>query len=193
MEENKKFLENNFVKEFLAAYDECHTAKESEKIRTKKVGDIGESIGATYTLTGAIEYVSDTINGTKQVYLALPTVEGKKLSLMALMGVSSLDGYEFDKEIEVEFDNENGEKQTKKVKATAKATDKEKAWKPATRTLLELAAKIDEGVIDLKNQKATYLGTAVRPYFAKKTDTMFGESFKKDYKRAMVVRMWSVQ
>lgn len=193
MEENKKFLENNFVKEFLAAYDECHTAKESEKIRTKKVGDIGESIGATYTLTGAIEYVSDTINGTKQVYLALPTVEGKKLSLMALMGVSSLDGYEFDKDIEVEFDNEQDEKQTKKVKATAKAADKAKVWKPATRTLLELAAKIDEGVIDLKNQKATYLGTAVRPYFAKKTDTMFGESFKKDYKRAMVVRLWSVQ
>ena len=193
MEENKKFLENNFVKEFLAAYDECHTAEDSKKIRTKKVGDIGESIGATYTLTGAIEYVSDTINGTKQVYLALPTVEGKKLSLMALMGVSSLDGYEFANEVEVEFDDDKGEKQTKKVKATATAESKDKVWKPVTRTLLELAAKIDEGVVDLKNQKATYLGTAVRPYSAKQSDTMFGESFKKGYKRAMVVRMWSVK
>jgi hypothetical protein len=190
--ENKKFLENEFVKSFLAVYEQHHDAKEVAKLKERTVGTNGYTVGQIFTLTGEIATKTNEINGTTQVYLILKTKEGAELSLMSLMGVSSLNGYKFDKAYPVEFDVDD-EKKTREVKSTMPEKDFSKAWTIPTRNLLELAAMIADGSLPLADKKVTYLGTAVKPYHAKDDGKQNGEEYKAGYARAIETKIWSVK
>ena len=190
--ENKKFLENEFVKSFLAVYEKHHDAKQVAKLKERTVGNNGYTIGQTFTLTGEIATKENEINGVTQVYLILKTKEGAELSLMSLMGVSSLNGYKFDKAYPVEYDV-NGEKKTREVQSTMPEKDFSKAWVIPTRNLLELASMIADGTLSLADKKVTYLGTAVKPYPAKQDGEQNGESYQAGYARAIETKLWSVK
>lgn len=190
--ENKKFLENDFVKSFLAVYEQHHSADDVAKLKERVVGSNGYTVGQTFTLTGEIAVKENTINDKKQVYLILKTKEGTELSLMSLMGVSSLNGYKFDKAYPHEWDID-GEKKSRDVVATMPEKDFSKAWVIPTRNLLELAAMIADGTLSLKDKKATFLGTAIKPYPAKKDDTQNGESYKAGYARVIETKIWAVK
>lgn len=190
--ENKKFLENEFVKSFLAVYEKSHNAEQVEKLKERIVGNNSHSVGQTFTLTGEIATKENNINGVTQVYIILKTKEGIELSLMSLMGVSSLNGYKFDKAYTVEFEID-GDKHTREVQSTMPEKDFAKAWVIPTRNLLELAAMIADGTLPLKDKKVTFLGTAVKPYTAKKDGEQNGESYKAGYARAIETKIWSVK
>jgi hypothetical protein len=190
--ENKKFLENEFVKSFLTAYEKHHTADEVTKLKERVVGSNGYTIGQSFTLTGEIATKENTINGNTQVYIILKTKEGAELSLMSLMGVSSLNGYKFDAEYPHEFDVD-GEKKSRSVKSTMPEKDYAKAWVIPTRNLLELAAMIADGTLPLKDKKATYLGTAVKPFTAKTPNEVNGESYQAGYARTIETKFWSIK
>lgn len=190
--ENKKFLENEFVKSFLAVYEKSHTAEQVAKLKERVVGNNSYTVGQTFTLTGEIATKENEINGVTQVYIILKTKEGAELSLMSLMGVSSLKGYKFDKAYPVEFDI-NGEKKTREVESTMPEKDFKQAWVIPTRNLLELAAMIADGTLPLKDKKVTFLGTAVKPYPAKQDGEQNGESYQAGYARAIETKIWSVK
>mgnify|MGYP003296103724 CR=1 FL=1 len=190
--ENKKFLENEFVKSFVTIYEKHHEAKEVARLKERTVGNNGYTVGQTFTLTGEIAIKENEINGKTQVYIILKTNEGAELSLMSLMGVSSLNGYKFDKSYTVEFDVD-GEKKTREVQSTMPEKDFAKAWSIPTRNLLELAAMIADGTLPTKDKKVTFLGTAVKPYIAKRDGEQNGESYQTGYARAIETRLWSVE
>lgn len=190
--ENKKFLENEFVKSFLAVYEKSHNAEQVAKLKERTVGNNGYTVGQIFTLTGEIATKENEINGVTQVYIILKTKEGAELSLMSLMGVSSLNGYKFDKEYTVEYDVD-GEKKTREVKSTMPEKDFKLAWSIPTRNLLELAAMIADGSFSVKDKKVTFLGTAVKPYTAKKDGEQNGESYQAGYARAIETKIWSVK
>lgn len=193
MENKKNYQENEFVKGFLAEYEKHHTADQVAKLKDRVVGNNGFTLGQTFTLTGEIKTASRDINGTTQVYIVLPTKEGTELSLMSLMGVSSLKGYLSNGDsVEVEFDV-NGVKKTKEVRCElVQNFNFDNVWKPASRNLLELAGMIAEGAIQLSNKKVTFLGTAVKSYVAKKDGEQNGESYSEGYTRAIETRLWKI-
>lgn len=190
--ENKKFLENEFVKSFLTIYEKHNGAEKVAKLKERTVGTNGYTVGQTFTLTGEIATKTNEINGVTQVYLILKTKEGVELSLMSLMGISSLNGYKFDKAYPVEFDV-NGEKKTREVQSTMPEKDFAKAWVVPTRNLLELASMIADGSLPLADKKVTYLGTAVKPYPAKQDGEQNGEAYQAGYARAIETKLWSVK
>lgn len=190
--ENKKFLENEFVQSFLTVYEKHHDANQIAKLKERTVGNNGYTVGQTFTLTGEIAVKENEINGKTQVYIILKTKEGAELSLMSLMGVSSLNGYKFDKAYPVEFDVD-GEKQTREVKSTMPEKNFDKAWVIPTRNLLELAAMIADGTLPLAGKKAIFLGTAVKPYTAKQEGEQNGEVYQARYARAIETKIWSVK
>lgn len=187
-----KFTDSEFVKNFLAVYTANGGSKTEAEMLNRTVGNNGYTLGQTFTFTGEIKVKENDINGVKQTYIVLPTEEGTELSLMAIMGVSSLKGYDLENEVPIEF--KSG---TRKDSRTTKSDliedfDFSQVWQPKTRNFLELAGMIAEGEIDLKGQTATYLGIAVKPIVAKKAGESNGEKFDKDYKRAIETRLWSV-
>jgi len=187
-----KFTDSEFVKNFLAVYTANGGTKTEAEMLNRTVGNNGYTLGQTFTFTGEIEVKENDINGVKQTYIVLPTEEGTELSLMTLMGVSSLKGYDLENPVTIEF--KSG---TKKDSRTTKSDliedfDFGQVWQPKTRNFLELAGMIAEGEINLKGQTATYLGIAVKPITAKKSGESNGEKFDKDYKRAIETRLWSV-
>lgn len=193
MENKKNYQENEFVKGFIAEYEKHHTADQVAKLKDRVVGNNGFTLGQSFTLTGEIKTASRDINGVTQVYIILPTKEGTELSLMSLMGVSSLKGYVANGEtVTVEFDA-NGEKKTREVKCELVESFKfEQTWKPASRNLLELAGMIAEGDVPLANKKVTFLGTAVKAFTAKKEGEQNGESYSEGYTRAIETRLWKI-
>lgn len=191
--ENKKFIESEFVKGFLTVYAANGGTKTAEQMLNRTVGSNGYTIGQEFTLTGDIETKVNEINGTKQTYLVLPTKEGTELSLMSLMGVSSLKGYDLENEVTIEFLNgKNKESRTVKTD-TVDGFDFADVWQPTSRNLLELAYLISEKEVDLTNKKVTYLGTIVKPIIAKKKGESNGEKFDIGFKRAIETKVWSVQ
>jgi hypothetical protein len=190
--ENKRFLESDFVKGFMTVYEGVKGKDAADKMLTRTVGNNGYVIGQEFTFTGDIKTVTNEINGTKQVYIVLPTKEGTDLSLMSLMGVSSLKGYDLENEVEINFIGADKSKETRKVKSDFTA-DFDDVWKPASRNLLELAGMIAEKAIDLTSKKATFLGTAVKPIVAKKKGESNGEKFEVGYKRAIETKLWSIE
>ena len=194
METNKKnYSENEFVKAFIAEYEKHHTADQVAKLKDRTVGNNGFTLGQSFTLTGEIKTASREINGITQVYIILPTKEGTELSLMSLMGISSLKGYESNGGVvSVEFDA-NGEKKTREVKTDlVNNFNFDHVWKPASRNLLELAGMIAEGDVALANKKATFLGTAVKKFTAKKDGEQNGESYSEGYTRAIETKLWRI-
>lgn len=194
MANKKNYLENDLVKKFLADYK---NAKGKDYDQTRIVGNNGYSVGQSFKLTGEIEYKDNEINGTKSVYWVLHAEGGVELSLMSLMGVSSLKGYCTDntKEFPVEFYNaKTKDKDTRTVTATVESDfDFEDVWQPPTRNLLDLAGMIAEGDLNLKDKTVTYLGTAVKAFTAKKDSEQNGEKVKEGYKRVIETRLWSME
>lgn len=195
MEANKKnYLENDLVKKFLADYKD---ARGKEYDQNRIVGNNGYTPGQSFTLTGEIEYKTTEINGSKSVYWILKAEGGVELSLMSLMGVSSLKGYitNVDEEIPVDYyDKKSKDKETRTVRATVTADlDFDDVWQPNSRNLLELAAMIAEGEVKLAGKTITYLGTVVKPIIAKKDSEQNGEVVKVGYRRAIETRLWSME
>ena len=192
MEDNKRFIESEFVKGFMAVYEEAKGKDAADKMFTRTVGNNGYVVGQEFTLTGDIKTATNEINGTKQVYIVLPTKEGTDLSLMSLMGVSSLKGYDLENEVEINFIGADKAKETRKVKSDFTA-DFDEVWKPASRNLLELAGMIAEKAVNLAGKRATFLGTAVKPIIAKKKGESNGEKFDVGYHRAIETKLWSIE
>lgn len=194
MANKKNYLENDLVKKFLADYKD---ARGKDYDQTRIVGNNGYSVGQSFKLTGEIEYKTTEINGTKSVYWVLLAEGGVELSLMSLMGVSSLKGYCVDntKEFPVEFYNaKTKDKDTRTVTATVESDfDFEDVWQPPTRNLLDLAGMIADGDLNLKGKTVTYLGTAVKDFTAKKDSEQNGEKVKEGYKRVIETRLWSME
>jgi hypothetical protein len=197
MDDNKRFIESQFVKDFLSVYAANGGKKTEAELLAKNVGNNGYVIGQEFTLTGDIKTATSEINGAKQTYIVLTTEEGTELSLQTLMGVSSLKGYVFGEDVVIEFDgkDENNEavKKSRKVRADFDKGDFENVWMPATRNLLTLAGMIAEKHINLAGKTASYLGTAVKPITAKKKGESNGEKFKEGYARAIETKLWSVK
>jgi hypothetical protein len=193
MANKKNYLENDLVKKFLEDYKD---ARGKEYDQTRIVGNNGYSVGQSFKLTGEIEYKTNEINGTKSVYWVLLAEGGVELSLMSLMGVSSLKGYCVDntKEFPVEFYNaKTKDKDTRTVTATVESNfDFEDVWQPPTRNLLDLAGMIADGDLNLKGKTVTYLGTVVKDFTAKKDSEQNGEKVKEGYKRVIETRLWSM-
>lgn len=200
MANKKDYSENELVKKFIEKYTEVRGSKKAEELAERTVGNNGYEVGQKFTLIGTIDFKEQTINGTKTVYWYLPTKEGIDLSLMSLMGVSSLKGYS----------NEPVEVESYTVKGTGKnATDEKKTrtvtpdylpdkedfgdvWQPESRHLLTLVAMIADGDIDLVDKTATFLGTAVKPIIAKSDNEQNGEKYRAGYKRAIETKLWSI-
>ena len=200
MGNKKNYQENALVKNFLTKYTEVNGADKAGELTEKVVGNNGYSVGQSFTLIGTIDFKEQTINGNKTVYWFLPTKEGVELSLMSLMGVSSLKGY-VGEAVEVEaYTTKKVGNKTEDVKQSRIVTpeyipadnDFNEVWQPATRNLLTLAGMIAEGDIDLKDKVATYLGIAVKPIVAKKDGEQNGEKYHTGYKRAIESRLWSI-
>ena len=192
MDDNKRFIESDFVKGFMAVYEEAKGKDAADKMIKRTVVNNGYVVGQEFTFTGDIKTATNEINGTKQVYIVLPTKEGTDLSLMSLMGVSSLKGYDLENEVEINFVGADKAKETRKVKSDFTA-DFDDVWKPASRNLLELAGMIAEKAVNLTGKKATFLGTAVKPIIAKKKGESNGEKFEVGYKRAIETKLWSIE
>jgi hypothetical protein len=194
MANKKNYLENDLVKKFLEDYKD---ARGKEYDQTRIVGNNGYSVGQSFTLTGEIEYKTNEINGNKSVYWVLLAEGGVELSLMSLMGVSSLKGYCVDstKEFPIEFYNaKTKEKDSRTVTATVESDfDFDDVWQPPTRNLLELAGMIADGDLNLKGKTVTYLGTVVKDFTAKKDSEQNGEKVKEGYKRVIETRLWSMK
>lgn len=194
MANKKNYQENELVKKFLEDYKD---ARGKDYDQTRIVGNNGYAVGQSFKLTGEIEYKTNEINGTKSVYWVLLAEGGIELSLMSLMGVSSLKGYCTDntKEFPVEFYNASTKsKDTRTVTATVESDfDFEDVWQPPTRNLLDLAGMIADGDLNLKGKTITYLGTVVKDFTAKKDSEQNGEKVKKDYKRVIETRLWSME
>jgi hypothetical protein len=194
MAENKKaYLENDFVQEFIKEYKAVKGDKKAEELLDRTVGNNGYTLSQRFTLTGKIERKKNTIDDATQVYIVLPTNEGTDISLMSLMGVSSLKGYDLENVCEVEFGTAQ-KKQVRTVKSElVEDFDFADVWQPASRNLLELAGMIASGDLDLTNRTVTYLGTAVKPIVSKKKGEQNGEKFEVGFKRAIETKLWSVE
>lgn len=195
MEANNKknYLENDLVKKFLADYKD---AKGKEYDTERIVGNNGFAVGQSFTLTGEIEYKTTEINGSKSVYWILKAEGGVEISLMSVMGVSSLKNYSTDREQNFPvdyFDNKTKEKETRQAHADLVPNFKfDLVWQPPTRNLLTLAGMIADGDLNLKGKTITYLGYAVKDFKAKKDSEQNGEKVKEGYRRVIETRLWSI-
>ena len=191
--ENKKFLEDPFKAEFLRVYEtnvrQRSVANSSEWV----VDNLSYDLGQEFTLTGKIAIREKDIDGRACVYLVLPTMCGRELSLQSLMGVSSLRGYDLTNKLEVEYIDDN--------KCVTRIVQSElinnfnfsDAWQPPTRNYLELASMISDKSLNLSGAKVKYLGTVYKPFIARKCGEHFGEKYMAGYKRIIRVRLWSVK
>lgn len=181
-------MNNALVKSYLEAAKKAGM----NEPKNNTVGNNGYTLGQQFHSNG-MKLVETEINGKKTVYVAVTTEEGIDLSVKSLMGISSLSGYETTGEFESES-REAGKKVVTKIKAeVVDDFDFERVFQPACRQLLDFIAEAEEnGTFDGKT--ITYLGKVVRPYEAKKDSpaTSF-ETYKKGDKRAMSVKLWSVE
>lgn len=194
MANKKNSNENELITKFLADYK---TARGKEYDQNRTVGNNGYSVGQSFTLTGELIYETNEINGIKSVYWVLLAENGVKLSLMGLMGVSSLKGYCIDNTTEIPVEFYNSKTKTKEIR-TVKATvesdfDFADVWQPPTRNLLDLVSMILNGELNLKGKTVTYLGTVVKEFTSKKDTEQNGERIKEGYKRAIETRLWSMK
>ena len=176
--------------------------------RVKRVVGGGTQVGDTFTLTG--EVCIAEIAGSNNVFLAVLTETGEKLSIKSLIpqsvagytdksGVNELtplaDGEneadhkadENYQEIEATFDESvAGGAASAIVKSNKDVLDH------GTRSDIELYGLISEKLWSCKGLKLTYCGKVVRQTKASK-DYEFGEStVKKGARRAMTVSVWKV-
>lgn len=169
----------------------------------------GIQVGDTFTLTGDV-CIAD-IADSKNVYLAVLTDTGEKISIKALIS-QSVAGYNDKLAVDELAPLENGEDEAdhkadenyREVEATF---DEGVAGKTAseivksnkelldhgTRSDIELYGLISEKLWSCKGLKLTYCGKVVRQTKATK-DYEFGENtVKKGARRAMTVSVWKVE
>ena len=176
--------------------------------RIKRVVGGGTQVGDTFTLTGDVCIAE--IAGSNNVFLAVLTETGEKLSIKSLIP-QSVAGYtdknavnelaplaegekeadhkadENYQEIEATFDESvAGKAASEIVKSNKELLDH------GTRSDIELYGLISEKLWSCKGLKLTYCGKVVRQTKASK-DYEFGEStVKKGARRAMSVSVWKV-
>jgi hypothetical protein len=201
MANKKNYQENELVKKFLEKYTEVNGQEKAGKLSDKVIGNNGYEVGQQFTLLGTIDFKEQTINKNKTVYWYLPTKEGVDLSLMSLMGVSSLKGYS-NEPVEVESytkvgTGKNAQEEMKTRIVTPdylpENNDFSEVWQPASRHLLTMVAMIADGDVDLKDKVVTFLGTAVKPIVAKQDGEQNGELYHIGYKRAIESKLWSIE
>lgn len=171
MENKRNYSEVEFVKNFLATYTANHGEERANKQKDRMVGNNGYAIGQEFHLTGeiAVNEMKDEKGKVTATYIVLRTEEGVDLSLMSLMGVSSLNGYaKGDEKVLNEWKEGNTKKSEEVGNDLIADFDFSRTWKPATRNLLDLAGMIAENEIDLKGSVVTYCGTVVKSITAKK-------------------------
>jgi hypothetical protein len=184
-----------FLEDFEKRYNDLAKGTRRKAIdvnAVRNVGNNGYNLGQQFTLTGAIEVVdildpndNKTVTGC---YLGLPTVEGPKLSLAALMGVSTLRGYILDGTIKDSHDNEF----TAETTADAKKPTF-KCWDLKDRNIYALAKKIREDSAWLQNKKVTFHGIALRTITRRQDTTDFNDvEWKAGEKSVIQQRLWSV-
>lgn len=193
MENKRNYSEVEFVKNFLTTYAANHGEERANKQKDRIVGNNGYAIGQEFHLTGeiAVNEMKDEKGKVTATYIVLKTDEGIDLSLMSLMGVSSLNGYAKDGEKILNEWKEGTQKKSEEVSNNLIADfDFGRTWKPVTRNLLDLAGMIAENEIELKGSVVTYCGTVVKSITAKKAGELNGIKWEKDYKRVTTTRMW---
>ena len=214
----KKTLETMTSEDRVALRDK--TAKElNEKLaamgkqtftddRVKRVVGGGIQVGDTFTLTG--EVCIAEIAGSNNVFLAVLTDTGEKLSIKSLIS-QSVAGYtdknavnelapladdedeadhkadENYQEIEATFD-----KKVAGGTASELISSNKEILNHGTRSDIELYGLISEKIWNCKGLKLTYCGKVVRQTKASK-DYEFGEhNVQKGARRAMTVSVWKV-
>ena len=168
----------------------------------------GVQVGDTFTLTGDV-CIAEIAN-SKNVYLAVLTDTGEKISIKALIP-QSVAGYNDKLAVDELTPLENGEDEAKhkadenyrEVEATfdegvaggaasAIVSANKNVLIHGTRSDIELFGLIKEQLWNCKGLKLTYCGKVVRQTKATK-DYEFGEStVKKGARRAMTVSVWKV-
>ena len=179
----------------------------SEKRVKANVGG-GIQVGDTFTLTGDVCIAE--IAGSKNVYLAVLTETGEKISIKSLIP-QSVAGYKDLHAVDELAPLENGEDEADhkadenyhEIDATfdeevagGAASDVVKSNKllldHGTRNDIELFGLIKEQLWNCKGFKLTYCGKVVRQTTATK-DYPFGEhDVKKGARRAMTVSVWKI-
>lgn len=166
--------------------------------RINRVVGGGTQVGDTFTLTG--EVAIGEIQNSNNVYLALVTETGEKISIKALIpqsvaGYTADNAAEFFDELEPNSEDVRISNPTYEASKDPKAvvTANKKVCNHGTRSDIELYGLISTGVFDVKGFKLTYLGKVYRQTTAAK-DYEFGEStVKKGARRAMSVSIWEVK
>lgn len=180
-----------------------------KETRVKRLVGGGTQVGDTFTLTG--EVCIAEITGSKNVFLAVLTDTGAKLSIKSLIP-QSVAGYN-DKNAVNELaplaDDENeadhkadenyqeieatfGESVAGKAASEVVKSNKE-LLDHGTRSDIELYGLISEKIWNCKGLKLTYCGKVVRQTKATK-DYEFGElTVKKGARRAMTISIWKVE
>lgn len=193
---NKKSYmgKRSFVSDFVNLYAANGGVRSVIDTTDWVVDNLSYALGQQFVLTGDIVIRKREIDGRMCVYLVLTTKCGRELSLMVLMGVSSLKGYDLENILEVEYIGSNGDKATRYVQSELiNNFNFAEAWQPPTRNYLELAAMIAEKEVDLTGATVTYLGTIYKPFIAKRSGEQFAEKFKQGFKRIIRTRLWAVK
>ena len=205
--EDRMALRDKTAKELNEKLVAMGKQKFTEKRIKANVGG-GIQVGDTFKLTG--EVAIGEIADSKNVFLAVLTETGEKISIKALIpqsvagyndksGVNELtplaDGEneadhkadENYQEIEATFDESvAGKAASEIVKSNKELLDH------GTRSDIELYGLISEKIWNCKGLKLTYCGKVVRQTKATK-DYEFGEStVKKGARRAMTISVWKV-
>lgn len=212
MEENKKKNANTsaadsvgqkFLDAFEKRYNELTEGTNRKKIDTsveRTIGNNGYNLGQQFTLTGAIEIVEikNDPNDAKKVtgvYLGLPTEEGPKLSLAALMGVSTLRGYILEGSVtEQRAGAAENELRTFTAETTADAKKPTfRCWNLKDRNIYALAKQIRENPDMLKAKKVTFHGVALRTIVRRSdTEDFNGVQWHANDVSVIQQRLWSV-
>lgn len=193
---NKKSYmgKRSFVSDFVNLYAANGGVRSVIDTTDWVVDNLSYALGQQFVLTGDIVIRKREIDGRMCVYLVLTTKCGRELSLMVLMGVSSLKGYDLENILEVEYIGSNGDKATRYVRSELiNNFNFAEAWQPPTRNYLELAAMIAEKEVDLTGATVTYLGTIYKPFIAKRSGEKFAEKFEQGFKRIIRTRLWAVK
>lgn len=160
--------------------------------KARIVGNNGYVLGQEFTFTGVIDTVpvTDAKGKPTEVFIGLETTSGQWLSLKALMGLSSLRGYQLTGELQ----DAQGTVHTAQVAEDVDASFVGWADLPS-RDLFEVAACIEAGEINMKGRTAIYKGSVFRPFIAKKggvKDLATGATVKKGDQRAQDAKLWEV-
>lgn len=179
-----------------------------EENRVKRLVGGGTQVGDTFTLTG--EVCIAEIAGSNNVFLAVLTETGEKISIKALIP-QSVAGYKDESAVNELAPLADGEKEAdhkadenyQEIEATF---DESVAGKPAseivksnkelldhgTRSDIELYGLISEKLWNCKGFKLTYCGKVVRQTKATKNYPFGEHNVQKGARRAMTVSVWKV-